>query len=110
MKFTPAYYVRVWKETPGATANSDGQLPETQTEVCRRWAEIHPLRGQERMLADQQQADITCRVRLVYDETVATISERMWLTMEDGTRLNIVAAYDPDMRRQYYVLDCNQRK
>ena len=109
MKFTPTHLVTFYREPTEPTANDDGQIPEQAVEFCRRWAEIKSLSGRERILANQQQADITCRVRLLYDSTVAQITARMWLQLENGTRLNITSAFDPDMRQQYWMMDCVQR-
>lgn len=112
MKFAPTHKVTVYRETPGASANDDGQVPETESKYCERWAEIKvisPTAGTEAMQASQQQADIVWLVRMVSDSIVRTITHEMWLKLDDGTRLDIQGSFDPNMRREYHTLKCNQR-
>ncbi len=112
MKFTPTHLVTIYRENSSATANDDGQIPETEQEYCKRWVELKPLSpfaGTENMQADQQQADVLWMVRLLSDTAVRAITPRMWLKLEDGTRLDVIASFDPTMRQEYHSLKCNRR-
>ena len=98
------------KQSPSATANTDGERPEVETEIDKRWAEVKPLRGQERFLASQTQADITYRVRLPYDNVTKDLTPRNWLKIKQtDQRLNIVRAYDLDGRHHTIELECKER-
>ena len=99
--------VTVWKDAP--TTNADGQRVENSTEVGRRWCSIHPLSGRERFMAQQAQADVTHRVRMRSDTLTRTIRPTHWLTMRDGTRLDIERVFDIDMRKIELELQCNER-
>ena len=92
------------------TTNTDGQRPESGTVVCSRWAEVNPTSGRERMAADQQQADVTYRLRIRSDTTTRALTRKHWLTLQDGERLNIKAIYDPTQQRQELELECTERQ
>lgn len=93
-----------------ASANTDGQIPESEKEITERWAEIVPLRGTERFLANQTQADITYRVRLRHDDVTSTLTPKNWLKIKaSGQRLNIVRVYDPDLRQREIEMECKER-
>lgn len=102
--------VTLYTQTEGTSANTDGQVPETEREIGRRWAKIIPLRGQERFLANQTQGDVSHVVRLRYDKLTKTLTRKMWLVIEASSeRLNIEAVYDPDRRQREIQLECKQR-
>lgn len=92
------------------SANSDGEIPETEKEVARRWASIEPIRGREREINDQLQADVTHRIVLRYDQLTSAMDHTYWLKVQkSGDRYNVTKAYDPDWRRREIHLDCTQR-
>jgi SPP1 family predicted phage head-tail adaptor len=99
--------VTVWKNVP--TPNPDGQQVEVPTEFITRWARVKPVAGRERFLAQQTQADTTHRVRVRSDGQTRTITPAMWITLRDGTRLDITRAFDVDMRRVEIEMECNHR-
>ena len=101
--------VTVYRNSPTRTTNADGQRPETAAEVCKQWAQVLPINGRERMLADQNQADITYRVRIRSDETTRALTRKNWLTLADGTRLSIARIYDPTQQKQELELECTER-
>ncbi len=103
--------VTVWKNVP--TTNSDGQRVENATEFIERWARVRPIGAivgaQERFIAQQTKADVTHQVRMRSDTQTRTITPKMWLTLRDGTRLNIAGVIDVDVRKVELELECNQR-
>ncbi len=99
--------VTVWKNVP--TTNDDGQRVQTPVEFIERWARIMPITGTERFIAQQTKADITHRVRMRSDSQTRTITAKMWITMRDGTRLDIKRVFDVDVRKVELELECNQR-
>ena len=98
--------VTIYRDTP--TVNTDGQLVETGGALFRRWAKVEPYGGGERYQNQQQQADITHRVRMRSDSQSRTITPRDWLVLADGTRLDIERVYDVDLRRVELALECKQ--
>ncbi len=110
-KWTPTgefdHRVTVCKNVP--TTNPDGQKVPVEDEWIRRWAKVTPLSGNERMLAQQTQADVTYRVRMRRDTQTKTITPQMWLKLRDGTVLNIKRVFDVEMRKIEIELECNQR-
>ena len=99
--------VTVWKNEP--TTNDDGQRIESATEYIQRWASIKPLSGRESFLAQQTRADVTHRVRMRSDSQTRTITPKHWLTLRDGTRLNITRVFDVDMQNIEIEMECKQR-
>lgn len=100
--------ITIYEQTSGTTPNADGQVPEAETAFLERWAKVIPIHGRERFLAQQTQADVTHFVRMRYDSDTKTITPKMWVKLRDGTRLNIVRAYDPDAGRCEIELECNE--
>jgi head-tail adaptor len=109
---TSGYRTRVivCRQDSSATAEDDGEIAESEEEVCTRWAHVWPVRGRERDVNDSLVADVTHLVRLRYDEITSDIDHKYWLTcVTTSERLNIVRAYDPDRRRREIELQCVQR-
>ena len=97
--------VTVWKDEP--TTNADGQRVENAVKVMRRWACVRPLTGRETVQTQQMQADVTHRVTMHSDTLTRTIVPAWWLTLSDGTRLNITSAVDMEMAKIEVELMCN---
>jgi len=99
--------VTIWRNVP--TVNSDGQKVEVATEYIRRKVSVRPLSGKERFLAQQTQADVTHRVRMRRDNQTKAITPKDWLSLRDGTRLDVTRVFDVDMARRELELECKQR-
>lgn len=99
--------VVICKNVP--TVNSDGQEVEGETEYCRRWVRITPIRGRERFIAQQAQSDVTHRVRMRYDSETKLIEPTFWIKKLDGTRLDIRTVIDVDDAHMEIELECNRR-
>lgn len=59
-------------QTDGGTQDSVGQITPSWSTQVTRWAAIEPLTGVEYLSAQQLQADITHRIMMRYDATLAT--------------------------------------
>jgi head-tail adaptor len=109
--------VTIYKRPSSPTVNADGQDedPDAKTLVARRWASVLPVTGAgrtrtgERTMAGQTQADVTHEVRMHSDSLTRTFTPAMWLTLPDGTRLDIESVIDVGLRRVEVQLDCNER-
>ncbi len=99
--------VNVHRDTP--TTNADGQRVEAGGVMFRRWAKVQPYGGNERDANQQQAANVTHRVFMRSDRESRGITPRDWLTLKDGTRLDITRVYDEDLRRVQIVMECTQR-
>lgn len=101
------------KQNASGAANTDGEIPESEQQVEPRWAEVMPLSGRERFLAEQTKSDITYRVTVRYDDLTKTVTTAWWLKIiagqDTGRRLNIVRAFDPDRRRRWIEMECRER-
>lgn len=98
--------VTLYRDSP--TANEDGQLVEAGAAICQRWAQVRPFGGGEKHANQQQQADVTHKVKLRSDRMTRQITPRDWLLLRDGTRLDIERAYDEDLRKVQIVMECKQ--
>ena len=92
------------------TTATDGQRPESASEVCKRWVQVLPVSGRERMAADQQQADVTYRLRVRSDDVTRTLTRKHWLVLAGGQRLNIKSIFDPTQERKELELECTERQ
>jgi SPP1 family predicted phage head-tail adaptor len=99
--------VTFYRDVP--TVAADGEKVEGATEWFSTWAEVVPIQGRERILAMQQQSDVTYRVRVRSDSLTRQLSPIHWLLLPDGTRLNITRIFDPDRKRAYLELECTER-
>ena len=103
------HQITFWTNDPDRTTATDGQRPESALHVCKRWAEVRPISGRERLIADQQQADIAYRVRIRSDDWTRRLTRKHWLTLRDGTRLNIKRIFDPTQENRELELECTER-
>ena len=102
--------VTVWRNSSSRSANTDGQRPESGEEFCRRWANVIPMRSRERFLAKQTKQDVTHVVVMRWDSQTKNITSAYWLTLPDGTRLDIKSIFDVDGKNYELELECNQRR
>lgn len=91
------------------TTNTDGQQVQAEVDWIQRWASVLPMRGGEREIAQQVQADVRYRVRMPSDTLTRTITSEMWLKLRDGTILNITRVVDLELRKTELELECNER-
>ena len=105
------YTARVgfYVNNPDRTTATDGQRTEDPLFRFNRWANVRPISGRERLIADQEQADVTYRVRVRSDEWTRTLTRKHWLLLTDGTRLSIKRIYDPTQERRELELECTER-
>lgn len=79
----------------------------TPTVFARVWAQVEPTSSEERVLAEQRDADITHRVTIRF---LPGVSAAMEVLLESARILDIVTApYDPSERREFLVFDCLER-
>ena len=69
-----------------------------------RWANVEYLTGREQLAAAQAESDRNARVTIRHFSTVQA-KDRIFVR-QSGRYLEIDAIRDPDMRKQYLVLEC----
>lgn len=100
--------VTLWTNEP--TTATDGQRVEGPVEKTKRWAKIRATGGSEQAETVDRNADTTHAVVVRYGNVTKTLDPTWWLTLRDGTRLDIVSAFDPWDSREWIELKCNERK
>ena len=101
--------VDIYQQAASTAPSTDGQVPETPEIITRRWAKRRAMRGQEKFGDKQIEADVTYLVWMRYDNWTKTITPKMWLKFNDGVRLNILRAFDPDDRHREILMECRNR-
>lgn len=82
---------------------------ETVTWVTdrQRWAEVLPLRGDEREIGGALRQIATHKVRLRH---YVPPTDKIRVKRSDGSLLQVVAVLDPDARKRETVLMCQEVK
>jgi|GEM_PF-5057531 len=100
----------VYEQDSTGTANTDGEIPEDAKEVCRRWAEVYPLRGRLLDLTTSLEGNVTHVVRVHYDDETEAITPANWIVLrKTSKRLNIINALDLDNQHRCIELECTER-
>ena len=95
---------RVILQSSAATADGGGGAATAWSDVATPWASIEPLRGAERMSAQQLESRLSHRVRLRHRDGVTTA-----MRLKFGTRIfNIRAVINPAMRDRLLELLCEE--
>ncbi len=95
---------RVTLQTVGETPDGGGGFTTAWTDVATVWAAIEPLRGRERLHAQQLENPVTHRVTIRYR---AGVTAKMRLKF--GPRiLNIRAVVNPSERNRTLELLCEE--
>jgi SPP1 family predicted phage head-tail adaptor len=86
------------------TDDGAGGYTETWTGVATVWADVYPLKGNERYEAQQVQANLSHRVTIRYRTGVEPSMRLLY-----GTRtLTIEAVIDPEERHRELILMCSE--
>jgi head-tail adaptor len=101
--------VTVYRKASSPTTNPDGEQTGEEVFLQKRWAQIIPLRGRERDVGGQRQADVTHIVRMPSDARSREITAEHWLKRRNGTVLQIARAVDDGGRRDEIEFECNER-
>lgn len=95
---------RVTLQTKARVADGGGGAAESWQNIATVWARVQPLLRPERLHAEQVQSHGGFRVTIRYRTDLST-HDRVLL---DGEALAIKALRDPDDRRRWLELDCEQ--
>lgn len=87
-------------------ADSFGEALTTWSTLAVRWASIEPLVGREYMVKSGENSEVTTRIRLRYDSTVATITTADRVN-HNGVLYDIDSPpINPQMRNSEIILMC----
>ncbi|MCI0349391.1 MAG: phage head closure protein [Acidobacteriales bacterium] len=95
---------RISIEQPAETQNDFNEPVVTWSLYATRWAEVVPLSGEERLIAQQVNAEVTHRVRLRY---LAGVTTKMRI-VHKGRVLDINTILNQDERRAMLELLCKE--
>lgn len=106
----PAFRHKVVIQTPSVSTNGSGEVTETWSTHCTRFAEIEPLQATEQANVSLKQtlAEVGYRVKVWSDTETRTITPKMRIQY-DGRTLNIGGKYDEGERNEIVVLLCTER-
>lgn len=81
---------RLLLQQPTRTQNALGEPITTWTDVATVWAQIEPIKGSERLVANQLLADLDTRIVIAYGPEWSAISAA-WRCSHGGVTYNIGA-------------------
>ncbi len=85
-------------------ADEYGQPIDEVVKAFDAYAQIIPLNGNEKFIADKVQTEVTHKVRLRYDKR---INSKMFFTYE-GRKFEITSVVSPYERKKELVLMCKE--
>ncbi|WP_256720316.1 phage head closure protein [Paenibacillus odorifer] len=83
-----------------------GQPLDDWPEVCKAWAGIQPLRGQDRATAAQVTSEVTTRIRIRYRQGV----DRTMIVKYKDLEFEILYIIYPEFNRRELQLMCKERQ
>ena len=96
---------RIEIQSSTATADTTGQKIKTWSTDTTIWAWVRPMSGREMMSAKQPVGEITHKITIRYDETIAVTNR-----IKFGTRyfdINFIANYDE--RNVFMEIMCKEK-
>lgn len=104
--------VRFMKQSDSPTTNLDGEQPEVETEYFRDHILVQELRGTEKVVAGQLEADATRLVYMHSHRLSRTLTPRNWIlrTSRDNAKLNILWIREVGTDGMELELQCNERQ
>lgn len=96
--------LRITLEQPQLTSDTGGGYTRTWQPFASAWAHIAPLRGQEEFAGLQLTGVVTHRITMRYITGVTSAMRVLY-----GARaFNIRAVMNPDERKEYLVMVCDE--
>jgi len=95
---------RVALQSFSDTADSYGEAIATYTTYATVWGSIEPLSGKELLNAQQQQAEVTIRIKIRY---LSTVTEKDRVLFGDDV-YEITSAINKDKRNEFLELLCKE--
>ena len=93
-------------QSKSSTGDGMGGVTYSWTDDRTMYGAIWPLRGSERLTAQQLESSITCQVRIRY---ASDISPANRIQVGDSTQyLDIVSVVNPEYRNRELILYCKE--
>lgn len=92
--------------------NEFGEEDEAWTENFTAWASVEPLRGREFVEAQQEQNQLTTRIRLRFQRGAQVIPDKMravWIENKITHIYDILFVINPNSRDKQWMLMCKER-
>ena len=99
------YRVDIYRDEP--TANTDGQMVETEKFITSRWAGLRQTTARDSFSADQLIGLGTWIVTLRRDAVTDKIGHGYWVKTQDGKKLNVTGVVRADI--DYLELTAEER-
>ncbi|WP_421863767.1 phage head closure protein [Parvibaculum sp.] len=95
---------RVTLQSPSRTPDGAGGAEVTWTNSAPVWAKVEDRGGSERLAGERLAAGTKLRLTIRYRSGITTEMRVLW----NERALNIRAVGDPDGRKRFLVLDCEE--
>ena len=102
------YRHRIQLQQATETRDATGGVTRTWTTIVTRWAEILPLRGDERFAAAQTEAATNVKIRIRYYSAIDTTWRIYW--PENGKYYNIESIVNIGERNFAMEINCIETK
>lgn len=97
---------RVTLQSPQRTPDGAGGADITWTSGASVWAKVEERHGQERLAGERLAAEATFALTIRYRSGITTEMRVLW----KGRELNIASLRDPDGRKRFLELDCEEER
>lgn len=97
---------RVTLQSPSRTPDGAGGANVAWTSGASVWAKVEERRGQERLAGERLAAEAAFALTIRYRSGISTQMRVLWNTRV----LNIVSLRDPDGRKRFLELTCEEEK
>jgi SPP1 family predicted phage head-tail adaptor len=95
---------RVTLQSPSRTPDGAGGAEVTWTSGATIWVKVEEQRGSERLAGERLAAGTKLRLTIRYRSGITTEMRVLW----NARVLNIRAVGNPDGRKRFLVLDCEE--
>lgn len=110
MRAGKLYHRVTIQQDAGTTQDAQGHVTPSWSTLATRWASVQPLSGRELWQARQLQPDITHRVILRYDPSIATFSAKMRIVHDGRNLYPVEPPRNMDERKIQLEVLCREAK
>ena len=97
---------RIQLQSSTRTQDAVGGATDSWATYKTVWGEVQPLRGQERILADQIQSEVTHKIRIRYDGDTSVLPEHRAVARSRTFAINAVMnVFERDRERELHCTE-----
>ena len=97
---------RIQLQSSTKTRNSQNERIETWETYDTVWGSVTPLRGEERLIADQIQSEVSHNIRIRFDTSTTVLPRHR--AIHDGRIFQINSVEDVSERNRQRLLRCKE--